>query len=529
MNPGVGIRLRHGFVLSLLLIGLFIATRLTNLTKLPIFTDEAIYVRWAQIGTRDASWRFISMTDGKQPLFTWVAMTIMRFVPDPLYAGRLVSVLSGVGSALGIFFLSKTLFKSLRVSFLSSFLYIISPFSLVYDRMALYDSLVAMFSLWNLYFAVLLVRTLRLDVALIFGMTLGLGMLNKTSGFLSLYLAPLTMVLMDWRRGKIIRRIARWALLLAVSAVLSQAVYGVLRLSPFFHMIAQKDAIFVYPFREWISHPTHFFVGNMRGLIDWLVHYLTWPVTIAAFVPAVSIFRKPREKLLLYGWWLAPFVALALFGKVLYPRFVLFMSMPLLILAATTIDGVMRRWPKTFLEIFLIGCIVVPSVYTDYLLITNPIYAPIPQADRGQYINDWPAGWGVSEVASLLAEASKRGHIVVYTEGTFGLLPYGLEIMLVDNPNIEIHGIWPVPEDMPQEVARDTRLYPTYFVMNQRLDVPRGWPLTLVASYPKGIRKDRTLRLYSVSAPLSQDAKVKNTSSGSDNSLSSQNKTQPKP
>src|SRR3989304_1778782 len=143
------------------------------------------------------------MKQGQPTLFARRSVNIIGFVAHPLYAGRLVSVLSGVGSALGIFFLSKTLFKSLRVSFLSSFLYIISPFSLVYDRMALYDSLVAMFSLWNLYFAVLLVRTLRLDVALIFGMTLGLGMLNKTSGFLSLYLAPLTMVLMDWGRGKV--------------------------------------------------------------------------------------------------------------------------------------------------------------------------------------------------------------------------------------------------------------------------------------------------------------------------------------
>src|SRR3990167_7544264 len=79
--------------------------RLTNLTALPIFTDEAIYIRWAQIGGRDASWRFISLTDGKQPLFTWAMMVSLRLFQDPLFAGRLVSVISGLLSLIGMYVL----------------------------------------------------------------------------------------------------------------------------------------------------------------------------------------------------------------------------------------------------------------------------------------------------------------------------------------------------------------------------------------------------------------------------------------
>ena len=59
---------------------LYIFTRLYNILELPIFTDEAIYVRWAQIAKNDAYWRFISLTDGKQPLFVWVAMILMKVV-----------------------------------------------------------------------------------------------------------------------------------------------------------------------------------------------------------------------------------------------------------------------------------------------------------------------------------------------------------------------------------------------------------------------------------------------------------------
>lgn len=477
---------------------LFFFTRLYNLTYLPIFTDEAIYIRWSQIGSRDAAWRFISLVDGKQPLFTWIAMVFMRFISDPVLAGRLVSVFAGLGSVIGMFFLAREVLKSTRIGIIASFLYLISPFTLVYDRMALYDALTAMISIWSLLFAILLIRQIRLDIALIFGMTLGFGMLNKTSGFLSLYMVPLTLILFDLRTKDRLKRLGKWMILVGVAATVSLSMYSILRLSPLFHMVGQKDAVFVYPFFEWIRHPTEFFVGNIRGMFDWLVHYLSWPVWIAVLLPAFTFWKRPREKLLLYGWWLSPFVALALFGRVLYPRFILFMTMPLLILASLTINSISQRWGKTVLGVILLGTLMFPSIWTDYLLLTQPTHALIPQADRGQYINDWPAGWGVKEVSDFILEKSQKEKVVVFTEGTFGLLPYGLEIWLVDKPNIKIQGIWPLPETPPLEVIESVSQNSTYLVANSPDDVPKGWSLTLVASYPKGLRKDRTLRLYKI-------------------------------
>lgn len=484
---------------GVLLIFVFFAfTRLYNVTFLPIFTDEAIYIRWSQIGSRDAAWRFISLVDGKQPLYTWIAMVFMRLTPDPVFAGRLVSVLAGLGSFIGMFFLGRETLRSAKIGVTASILYLISPFALVYDRMALYDSLTAMFSIWNLYLAILLVRRVRLDIALIFGMTLGLGMLNKSIGFLGLYMVPATILFFDFRKGSRVARFMKWCLYVGIAAVISQAMYSILRLSPLFNMVAQKDSVFIYPLHEWTRHPLEFFEGNIRGLFDWLINYLTWPVWIAVLLPIFTIWKQTREKLLLYIWWLAPFMALALFGRVLYPRFILFMTMPLLVLAALTVDSIVKRWGKTIFGIIVLVALVFPSVWTDYLLLTQPTHALIPQADRGQYINDWPAGWGIREVNDFILKESYKGNVVVYTEGTFGLLPYGLEIWLVDKPNIEIRGIWPLTETPPQEVLESVKLHPTYLVANEPKDVPRGWPLTLLASYPKGLRSDRTLRLYKI-------------------------------
>ncbi len=480
---------------------LYFGTRLPNLTKLPIFTDEAIYIRWSQIGSRDPNWRFISLVDGKQPLYTWILMVLLRVFQDPLFAGRFVSVIAGAGSIVGIGILAYEMFREKHIALVTAILYLLSPFSLMYDRLALYDSLVATFSIWSLYFAIRLVKTIRLDMSLLLGMTLGLGMLNKTSGFFNLYLLPFTLLLFDFRSPYRLKRFFRWIGLVIIAAVLSQLLYGILRLSPLFHMISQKDTVFVYSFREWLTHPFNFLEGNLKGLFDWLVNYLTPFIAIVSFVPIFALWKRGREKLLLYIWWFAPFLALALFGRVLYPRFILFMVMPLFILVSTMIVWFWERYGRTLGGVIVIFVLFWSSVYTDYFIITNPLYAPIPYADRGQLIDNWPAGWGVPEVNAFLLERSKHGKVTVYTEGTFGLLPAAIEIYLVDKPNMEIHGIWPLPQELPTEMRISALDHETYFVMNESQTPPLSWPLTFLAEYQKGNREDRKLRFFKVTVP----------------------------
>src|SRR6266581_4945616 len=100
------------FLFGLGILVLFFVTRFYNILALPIFTDEAIYVRWSQIASNDAAWRFISLTDGKQPMFVWIAMILMKVIHDPLLAGRVVSVFAGLFSMIGLFFLTSEVFKN---------------------------------------------------------------------------------------------------------------------------------------------------------------------------------------------------------------------------------------------------------------------------------------------------------------------------------------------------------------------------------------------------------------------------------
>lgn len=488
-------RYKIWFFTALVLVIFFIFSRLVSLTKLPIFVDEAIYLRWAQIAKNDANWRFISLTDGKQPLFVWLTMLMMKIVKDPLAAGRFVSVLVGLSSMFAVWGLSFFLFHSRRLAFFSAFLYLVSPFALIYDRMALMDGLVGFFSLLSLFLASLLVKTLRLDVALILGAALGGGVLTKTSGFLSIYFLPLTLLIFNWKEKKRWFNLLKWAFLVFLAIVVSQGFYSVLRLSPFFHIVGQKNAIFVFPFREWIQHPLLYLKSNLRGLIDWLVRYLTWPL-IALAIFSLFLKKDFRQKILLFFWFLAPFAALAFFGRTLYPRFIFFMVLPLFVLAAWVLEELTSKFSRKWLFILLCLLIFARIFFIDFQLLFSPLKASLPVSDKEQYITSWPAGYGVKEIVAFAKEEAKDKKIFIATEGTFGLMPASLELYLWDNPNIQIKGFWPVKE-VPFELLEKTKKMPVFFVFNETQKIPPEWPLRLIAKYPKPIER-YSMKLYQV-------------------------------
>lgn len=501
-------------LIVLFLVALFFATRLTNILSLPIFTDEAIYVRWSQIAKQDAAWRFISLTDGKQPLFIWIAINIMRFVSDPLLATRLVSVFAGFGALVGIMLLTLELFKKKRSggiinrmfgqlledkksAYIAGLLFIVFPFALVLDRMALYDSLVACGMVWSLYAEVLLVRYLRLDVALLAGLIMGTAVLTKTSGFFSIYLLPFSLLLFDFRQKEWRKKLLEWVILAGVAATVAYGMYSVLRLSPFFYIINEKNALFVYPLQEWLKHPLEFLYGNFNALFGWFFVYTTIPVLLFALI-SFFIGKNFREKLLLLIWFLAPFTALGIFGKTLYPRFIFFMTVPVILLASFAVVTLMQRFKSKILSAVILLLALSFSVYADYFIIFNISNAPIPQADLGQYINSWPAGGGVREMVAFFEKESAKGKIYVATQGTFGSLPTNsMEIYLGKNTNIETRGIYPLPSQVPADLKQKAKTMPVYYVFNDSEDAPADWPVTLVGKFQKG-NGDRHLSIYSV-------------------------------
>lgn len=498
-------KIQKRLIIAVLLISFYAVTRLSYLTKIPIFTDEAIYIRWGQIALQDPAHRFISLEDGKQPLFIWLMMPALKFIPDPLVAGRIVSVISGLISLVAITAVGWILLGE-TVAWLTAALYIISPFFLLYDRLALYDSLTAALMSISLLLSILLAKKPRLDLSLLLGAAIGLGLLTKSSAKFAIFLLPVSLILLDWKSDKKARRLAGWLALSLLSISISISISTLLRLSPLGYMVKLKEHTFIVSFAEFFADPFSRVWGNFGGLTHWFIDYLTWPWIISLIAGVAFPLKKSwKQTLLLLSWFAAPYLALALFGIVLYPRFLLFMALPLLPLIATgivrfsSLRGVFP--PRSFQSLAMTAILLSYPASISYKLIFDPLDAPIAQADRGQLMDDWPAGYGIPEVVEILKKESQAHKIFIGTEGTFGLTPFALNIYLKDNPKIEIKGYWPIGNGMPEiiEVARTGK--PTFVLFKDTQTPSPEWPLTFIAKYQKG-KGNVYMSLYRVEPKL---------------------------
>src|SRR5207237_16986 len=142
--------------------------------------------------------------------------------------------------------------------------------------------------------------------------------------------------------------------------------YSVLRLSPFYTIIMQKNAIFVYPLKDWLHNPLLYLQDNLRGIDDWFITYMKLPLLLLIVGSFFFIKDFIKEKILAAVWFLIPFTYLAFFGKTLYPRFILFMTIALLPLAAYTLFKLTKFTKQIYLKIIIVFVCISVSLYTDY-------------------------------------------------------------------------------------------------------------------------------------------------------------------
>ncbi len=485
-----------------LAIGYFL-TRLTNLRLWPIFTDEAIYTRWSQIALHDASLRFIPLTDGKQPLWHWITMASMKVISDPLVAGRVVSTISGFIALVGIWFLALEVFNKKNIAFIASWLYLIAPFTLLYDRMALVDSMLSMWGIWAVYFGIKTAKMLRLDLAMITGFVIGAGLLTKSPSIFFEYLYPLNLLFITNKKS-----VGRWITLLIPTFIIAEAMRNIMRLSPWMHMIARKNLEFVMSFPEFFHTPFKWFWGNLPSLWRWWTGSLTWPIMLTAIVGLILVLLPQKHILSLRKKWrtisylavfaMVPFLTAAAFGKVIFARYLLFVTPALFLIAAAATDTVLNLVKNVSAKIVFMIFISISALYVDYKIITDPITAPIISADRDQYVDGFPAGWGIDEVIEFLKLEAQSQQIFLGTQGTFGLMPASFELYLWDNPNIEIKGYWPVSK-VPEAVTMKAISKPTYFIYYESNEdqIPQQENLELIKKFKKG-SSDRYMYFYRV-------------------------------
>jgi len=474
---------RKDIFLGLGLVILFFLSRIILLDKLPIFSDEGIYIHWARIAWHDASWRFISLTDGRQPLQTWGTIPFLKLFPQNLlFGGRMFSVTAGFASLVGLFSLLFYLFGK-KTAFLGVFLYIFTPIFLFYDRIALADSAVNTGFIWILFSSILMIKTLRLDLALFFGLTAGMAMLTKSSVRLFIMLSAFAPILIwNKKEKRIINKTVNYFILFIFVFVVAIVIYNVQRLSPFMHYIEQKNNTFVMPISEFIKSPFAVLWPNLKLIPYYVFSELGWITGLLGIVGLATLLKNNLNLGLYFSIWLfVPYFVIAGFSRVIFPRYLIFLATLLTIFSAYLLSNLKSRLIK---YVLLIIFLLISSFYA-YGFYFNPSAIPFPEIDKGQYVEGETAGFGAKEIMEYAREKSKEKQVVILAEGDYGLIGDVLNVFLKDNDKINIRGFWPLDEKVLFDNQKELKENLVYVVFSQRKEFPDSWPIKLIKKYDK--------------------------------------------
>jgi 4-amino-4-deoxy-L-arabinose transferase-like glycosyltransferase len=480
-------------ILTLLAFAIFFFLRLSSLNNIPVFVDEAIYVRWSQVMKNEASLRFLPQTDGKQPLFMWATIPFFKLTDDPLIAGRLVSVATGFGTLLGIGLLSFVLFGDLFVASLSLIIYALLPYGVFFDRMALVDSMLAMFGIWSIGLSILFAKTNRLDHAMFLGFAIGGGLLTKSPAIFFYVWLGMAIIFFFRPQGNKLRPLIRLLLGLTAVIVISQMMYGILRLGPAFQMIGARNQDYLFTWREVLGRPLDPLLNNLGRTLNWL--WLLFSPTLLLTLIFGLIPKKTRVlSIFLILISLLPLVAQAAIAKVYTSRYALFAVLPLVPVIGFGLYWLVTR-KGLLIKLSAIILLMVPLTFST-LCVFRPEKAPLSFDMHNGYLEEWTAGWGQKNVAAYLIDQESKGeNVVVFTEGFFGTLPDGLQIYTNGHKNITVVGSSPNVTIIPEGLVNTSPKNKRYFVINKsrnKLQPSVLERLRLIKEYPKTPRLDGT-------------------------------------
>lgn len=430
-------------LISIILIFLYFFSRLQNLTSIPVFCDEAIYIRWAQIIQSEETLRFIPLTDGKQPLFMWLNAITLKLFSDPLVSGRVISVFSGFGIAIFISlvavvvvsfndkekniltYLKKNLYKHYNLFLFVFLIYCLVPFTFFFDRLALADNLLSFFGILSLFLVLLLSKFPNFSTSILLGISLGLAWLTKSPALYFIVLSFATFLFYHYK--KLIIYIYP-----LVSSFVAFIIYNILRLGPQFHQIALRNKDYVWTITDIIKHPFDPLKPHLINTLDLYIRYISWPVLIIFLIGLILYIQKKwkldiRTYLIIFAWWLLPLIATSALTKVFTARYILFTLPSFLILISIFIYNIFIDIKNNILKIIFILLVFLLNIVFIFNISTKPFNQKLPSSETG-YLQGWTSGWGIKESADYLKDRSQSVNVIVGTEGAFGTLPDGIQI-----------------------------------------------------------------------------------------------------
>lgn len=480
---------RHGWLLFY--VAVYLASRIPNLSALPIFNDEAMYLNWGRLIVQSPRQNlFISLTDGQQPLFIWlVAVSYWLGQSHFLLVGRLISVFAGLGSMLVLWQLGRKLFSE-RVGYLAALVYILCPFSLWYDRLAIKDSFLMFLSAAIFYLAIIQGRRGSWRTALGSGLVLGLSLLTKSIAyfFVGLYVMIVVCLWLGRKVGK--KRLVSEAFQVIVSLVLAFLIQSLMSFSPLVSAIGSKNSVFLLSLKELINFPINLWRNNAYSVVIWWWQYYRLPFLLVAGYGFWRLVREERRRLLAIGllaWIILPIIFEVFTAKIFIPRYFLFTLTTFALFVAVGMNDLLVRLKKRWWQLAFGVIMFLPSLLLDGEIVFNLKGVNLPQVERWQYLEGWPAGYGLEALVNFLKEKylSQSPSLLIVTEEET-LVSSGLPLYLNGYPGVRIKRFFSLDDPLPQLPSCLLKAkQPVVIVLHHHQVVPPDWPVQEIAQIPR--------------------------------------------
>jgi len=393
------------FLLSVI----YLATRLINLLKLPIFNDESIYIDWGFKEINGKGLAFYSLFDGKPPFLMWVFGIFHKFISDPLFAGRFVSVITGFLTLFGIYKLSKRYFGK-KVATLAGIYYTIIPLFVFFDRQALMESAVTMIGVWSLYYFLDFIGKPGIKNAIILGVIWGLGIFIKQSVLVFFLAEAIIYIFLH-----ITKRGYKFSPNLFLSLAVSQLVLTPLYFQKNFWAAASSGSRFMMDFRQILSFPISAWIQNLKGIFMIPFWYLFLPIFLLTIVGSLSC-KESRQRIIL-AFYILSIALILIFSINVSPRYLVAFLFPITILAAHGFDQLKIK--KILLEkILFIVSIIIPASLSVVLLLNPPSYFYLlnkvtSYSQESEYVTNWTSGYATTQTISFIHKVSEKTPVVV--------------------------------------------------------------------------------------------------------------------
>ncbi len=401
-----------------------------NLTLLPIFNDESIYLDWGIRATTQPGMLYYSVYDGKPPLMIWFFGIFEQLLPDPLLAGRLVSIIFGLATLLGIFSLSKFLFGK-KTAYITSVLYIFSPLIFFFNRQALMESGVAATGVWSTYFFIRFLKSNMPKHAFYSGLISGIGLFIKTN---ATFFLIVSLVAGTYRAYKTKSSITVKSLFLMIAAFCGGSI--LLLINPDFWATMHRNARYGMTLSELLRFPIGIWANSLY------INSLILLTTITPFILIASIYGliQWRKKYALFILLIvSPIILETLTVRQPVQRYLVSYTPLLLIPAGFVFSNLINNKKPLGFIVFLVS--ILPALYLVCLQIFSPVTyfhttRLVPNITDNGYIAGQLSGYGVNALVPKINALADKKILVMFAENT-GNPESAVNIYFEKNKNIQ--------------------------------------------------------------------------------------------